>query len=67
MGKGDERAVQDREDETEMRESKSCAWLRVVVWVKELRDEEGEAACEWESWQMNREFRRYLYLGLGVF
>ena len=25
MGKGDERVVQDREDETEMRESKSCA------------------------------------------
>ena len=37
------------EDKTEMRESKNCAWLLVTMWVRELRDEEGEVACEWES------------------
>ena len=29
--------------EPDMRESESCAWLLMAMWVRELRDEEGEA------------------------
>ena len=32
------------EGETEMRESESCTWLIVAVWMRELRVEKGEAA-----------------------
>ena len=43
MGEGDERVMRDQQGKPEMRELESCAWLLVAMWVRELRDEEGEA------------------------